>query len=117
MDNQLTTQANSQAAQPPAAYPVTLDISYPERSSRLWALGTLLFFIPKMIALIPHIIIIYVLSFVATIVMIIGQIVVLFAGRYPRSLFNFVVGVTRWQTRVNAFMIGLTDNYPPFTFK
>lgn len=119
MDTQQTT---SQPASPPqpameAPHPVTFDVSYPEKSSRLWALGTLVFLIGKGIAIIPHAIILYVLSFVAMLVALIAQIVVLFAGRYPRGLFDFVVGFYRWQIRVNAFVLGLTDRYPPFTLK
>ena len=94
---------------------VTLNVTYPERSSRLWALGTLLFFIPKGIALIPHIIVLYILGLVILPVAVIAQIVVLFTGRYPSPLHDFVVGITRWQTRVNAFAVGLTDEYPPFS--
>jgi len=100
-----------------AGYPVSYDAMYPESSSRLWALATLLFFIGKMIVLIPHAIILYVLSFVSIIVAILAQVVVLITGKYPRPLFDFVVGFTRWQVRVNAFALGITDKYPPFTFK
>lgn len=117
MDNQPTSKTIPPTAQPPVAYPVTLDVSYPEHFSRLWALGTLLFFVPKMVVLIPHLIVIYVLNIAATVVMVAGQLVVLFTGRYPRPLFDFIVGFTRWQIRVQAFLIGLTDKYPPFTLK
>ena len=106
--------------QPPQlapGYPVNLDVQYPEHPSRLWALGTLFFLIPKMVVLIPHLIILYVLGFVAMVVAIIGQLAVLFIGRYPRGLFDFVVGFSRWQMRVNGFLMGLTDTYPPFRFK
>jgi hypothetical protein len=43
---------------------------------------------------------------------------ILFTGRWPRSFFNFVVGVHRWQVRVNAYaFFMLTDRYPPFSFE
>jgi hypothetical protein len=107
---------SQQSPQLPAGYPVNVDVQYPEQPSRLWAVGTLLLF-PKMILLTPHLVIMSVLGFLALPAMIAGQIAVVFTGRYPRSLFDFVVGVYRWQMRVNAYCLGLTDQYPPFRLK
>jgi hypothetical protein len=45
----------------------------------------------------------------------IGFWAVLFTGRYPRGLSDFVLGWQRWQTRMNAWMFGLVDRYPPFS--
>jgi len=43
---------------------------------------------------------------------------ILFTGRYPRGLFDFVVGVTRWCLRVDAYaLILVTDRYPPFSLE
>ena len=95
-------------------HPITVSISRPEKSSRLWALSFLLFLFPKAIALVPHFIILWVLGIASFIAVVIGQFAVLFIGKYPQELFNFTVGVTRWSTRVNAFFMGLTDIYPPF---
>jgi pilus assembly protein TadC len=94
--------------------PVRLQIDYPEQSSRLLALLALLLFLPKVILLVPHIIIMWFLGLAALFVMIIGYFAVLFTGRYPRGLFDFLLGYMRWQTRMNAWMWGLTDAYPPF---
>src|SRR3989344_758634 len=98
-------------------YPVKLEVPYPENSSRLLALMTLLLFIPKAIIMIPHFIAVYFVGIVAFFAWIIGQFGVLFTGKYPRSMFDFVVGLSRWQARVNAYFMGLTDKYPPFSLK
>ena len=54
---------------------------------------------------------------VAIFVYIIGWFAVLFTGAWPVGLRNFIVGLTRWTTRLNAYMYLLTDKYPPFSFK
>jgi hypothetical protein len=47
---------------------------------------------------------------------IIAWFAILFTGTYPRSLFDYVVGVQRWSLRVSAYAILLvTDQYPPFS--
>jgi len=52
----------------------------------------------------------------AIVVVIVAWFVILITGRYPRSLFDFVVGVGRWSLRVGAYSFLLvTDRYPPFT--
>ncbi len=94
--------------------PVQLTILRPEKSSRGLALATLLFLVPKMILLIPHFIILYILGLAATVVVVIAQFAVLFTGQYPEAMHRFVVSVARWYTRVCAYTYGLVDKYPPF---
>jgi len=49
-------------------------------------------------------------------VTVVAWIIVIITGRYPRGLFNFVVGVLRWSWRVQAYAFVLaTDKYPPFS--
>ncbi|OGC80706.1 hypothetical protein A2943_02345 [Candidatus Adlerbacteria bacterium RIFCSPLOWO2_01_FULL_51_16] len=98
-------------------HPVELHIPVPEHSSRLLALMTLLFLIPKIIILIPHLVVLWALGIISFVVGVAGQIVVLFTGSYPRQMHEFMVGILRWQVRVNAYIFGLRDEYPPFTFK
>jgi hypothetical protein len=40
---------------------------------------------------------------------------ILFTGRYPKGLFDFVVGINRWQNNVDAYVLLLRDEYPPFS--
>ena len=71
----------------------------------------------KWFLVIPHI---FILSFLTSIVYlfsIVAWFAILFTGKYPRELFNFTVGVMRWNLRVNGYAILLvTDKYPPFSF-
>ena len=56
------------------------------------------------------------LSVAAFFAVVIAWFAILFTGRYPRGLFDFVVGVGRWWLRVEAYAILLvTDRYPPFS--
>lgn len=67
---------------------------------------------------IPHLIILAILWAVAIICTIIAWFVILFTGSYPRSLFDFVVGVLRWTLRVGAYAFLLvTDVYPAFSLR
>ncbi len=65
---------------------------------------------------IPHYIVLYFLWIAAIIAVIIAWFAILFTGRYPRGLFDLVVGVMRWTIRVIAYAFILsTDRYPPFS--
>jgi len=96
---------------------VGVHIPVPEHSSRLLAFLTLLFLIPKMLILIPHLVVMWFLGIAGFFVGLFAQVAVLFTGRYPAGMHRFVTGILRWQVRVNAYMIGLRDEYPPFTFE
>lgn len=96
-------------------YPVRVQIDYPQKSSRILALIGIPFLILKLIILLPHIVILYFLGIFSFIVAWFSYWVVLFTGKYPQGLFNFVVGVIRWQTRMNSWLFSLTDKYPPFS--
>jgi hypothetical protein len=89
-------------------YPVQLEIQYPARLSRL------LIFVKSLMVL-PHYVALLVLGIGAWIAWVISWFAVLFTGRYPEGLFNFMVGVMRWGVRVVAYQFLLTDQYPPFS--
>ena len=69
----------------------------------------------RLILLIPHIIVLYVLQIVASIVWLISLFVVLFTGSWNDGMRNFVLGYMRWSLRVGAYGTLLNDEYPPFT--
>ncbi len=91
-------------------YPVTFDVEIPEKLSR----G--LIFI-KWLLIIPHSIILAFYGIAVGIVTFIAWWSILFTGRYPEPLFNFVVGYYRWIVRVSCYENLLTDNFPPFSNK
>jgi hypothetical protein len=92
-------------------YPVTLEIDYDDNLSR-WQIFV------KWLLAIPHLIVLVFLAIVVYVVVIIAFFAILFTARYPRWLFDFVVGTYRWYMRVNAYAVWfMTDRYPPFSLK
>ena len=72
----------------------------------------------KWLLAIPHYIVLIVLALFAVIAVIVSWFAILITGRYPRGLFDFVVGVMRWALRVQAYAFLLvTDRYPPFSLR
>ena len=70
----------------------------------------------KWLLLIPHYIVLFFLDIAAVVVVVIAWFAILFTGRYPEGMFDFVVGVMRWSLRVTAYAFLLvTDRYPPFS--
>jgi Domain of unknown function (DUF4389) len=69
----------------------------------------------RLILVIPQLIVLAVLGLVAFLAVIIGVFIVLFTGQWSAGLRDFVVGVIRWSTRVSAYLLLLTDEYPPFS--
>jgi hypothetical protein len=64
---------------------------------------------------IPHLVVLAFLSVAAVLAVFVAGFAILFTGRYPHGLFDFVVGVCRWWLRVEAYAFWLvTDGYPPF---
>jgi hypothetical protein len=71
----------------------------------------------RQIAALPHLIVLFFLGIAVFVLWVIVQWVILFSARYPRGMFDFVAGFVRWQTRVSAYALGLSDRYPPFTLE
>jgi hypothetical protein len=91
---------------------VQLDFPYPDarRDLNRWLP------LVKWLLAIPHYIVLAFLYLAVLVVVIVAWFAILFTGRYPRGLFEFVEGVIRWHNRVVAYaLILVTDRYPPFS--
>jgi hypothetical protein len=94
------------------AQSVHLEVAYPdaERDLSQWLP------LVKWLLAIPHYVVLAILAIGVVVVTVIAWFAILFTGSYPRGLFDFVVGVIRWGTRVWAYAFLLvTDVYPPFS--
>ena len=91
---------------------VRLDIDYPNVKQNLNRWLPLV----KWFLAIPHYIVLIFLWIAAVVAVIVAWFAVLFTGRYPRAIFDFVEGVLRWGLRVEAYaLLLITDRYPPFS--
>jgi hypothetical protein len=94
------------------AQSLRLEVPYPDVPNELNRLLPLV----KWFLAIPHYIVLFFLGIAAVVCIVIAWFAILFTGRYPRGLFDFVVGVGRWGVRVSAYAFLLvTDRYPPFS--
>jgi hypothetical protein len=91
-----------------ATYPITFNAEYPAKLSRLSTFFRCLLVIPQSFVL-------YFISIAAGVVIFISWWAILFTGRYPKGLFDFIAGYMRWSTRVNGYSSLLTYEYPPFS--
>jgi Domain of unknown function (DUF4389) len=90
---------------------VALDFPYPDAKQDLNRWLPLV----KWLLAIPHYIVLVFLWLAALVSIIIAWFAILFTGRYPRGLFDFLQGVGRWTNRVVGYaFILVTDRYPPF---
>ena len=93
---------------------VHLEIDYPdvERDLNRWLP------LVKWLLVIPHLIVLILLAIPLLFAVVFAWFAILFTGRYPRTLFDFLVGYGRWALRVEAYALLLvTDRYPPFALR
>ena len=94
------------------AQAISLEIDYPTAETELNRWMPLV----KWLLAIPHYIVLAFLMIGAVLAVLIAWFAILFSGRYPRVLFDYVVGVGRWALRVDGYAFLLvTDQYPPFS--
>ena len=92
---------------------VHLDFRYPDAEHLSRGLPLI-----KWLLAIPHYIVLIFLTIAALVAIVVAWFAILFTGRYPRSLFDFVEGVLRWHNRVSAYaLLLITDRYPPFSLQ
>ena len=89
------------------SYPVTFEADYVERRDRLTVFFRLILAIPLAIWL-------YVYAIVAYLAVVIAWFAIVITGSYPRGLYNFVAGFTRFLARFTAYTVLLCDSYPSF---
>jgi Domain of unknown function (DUF4389) len=93
---------------------VELDLPYPDAKHGLNRWLPLV----KWLLAIPHLIVLVFLWIASIVAVVIAWFAILFTGRYPRGLFDFVIGVVRWGNRVIGYaFILVTDEYPPFRLR
>jgi hypothetical protein len=93
---------------------VRLEFPYPDAKTDLNRWLPLV----KWLLAIPHYIVLAFLYLAVLIAVIVAWFSILFTGRYPRGLFDFVAGVVRWHNRVVGYaFILVTDRYPPFSLR
>ncbi|MCD6246579.1 DUF4389 domain-containing protein [candidate division WOR-3 bacterium] len=92
--------------------PVKFDLTYPESLSK----GKLLLktFFGWLYVGIPHGIVLGLYEIAAVVVLFIAWWVILFTGKFPRNMFDFIVKYYRWSLRVGAYLSFMSDIYPPF---
>ena len=93
--------------EPRAGDEILVAFAGPARQNRLTVLV-------RIVLAIPHLIVLYALGIAAEVVALISWFAALFIGRLPSGLADFLSGYLRWTSRVYAYLLLLTDEYPPF---
>lgn len=100
-----------QDAHPPfgdGPYPVTCTVQVPATRRRLTVLV-------RILLAVPHLVVLVLLWFAWCLATMIAWVAILVTGRHPQALYDFGAGVLRWRLRVDAYLLLLVDDYPPFS--
>ena len=88
-------------------YPTSFEISYPEERDLL-SVGL------RLLLVIPHAVVLFFLNIAWLVTSVLAWFSILFTGAYPPGLYRFAVGMMRWNLRVQAYVLLMCDQYPPF---
>jgi len=99
----------------PDLYPVRVGFDEQEPINRLWGVP-IVGHIARALILLPHWIVVAVLSTLVALSVLISWIPILVNGRPAAWMYDLIGGEYRWSTRVTAYLLMLTDTYPPFSF-
>ncbi len=91
-------------------YPATLTVEDPSRPRNRLTVGF------RLLLAIPHFVVLVLLMMAWWLTAMVAWVMILVAGVYPQPLYDFGVASLRWLIRVEAYMLLLTDEYPPFSF-
>lgn len=92
-------------------YPLELEVPRPAVPRDLLTVGF------RILLAVPHLVVLWFLGVAWSFTTAIAWVVILVTGRYPETLYGFALGVLAWTTRVEAYVLLLTDEYPPFTLR
>jgi hypothetical protein len=90
------------------SYPTSFAVSWPDIPRNRWSVGLRIFYV------IPHLIVLIFLNLAWVVTSIVAWFAILITGSYPGGLYGFAVGVMRWDLRVEAYLLLMRDEYPPF---
>lgn len=94
-----------------AAYPVDVTVSDPPATRDRVSIAV------RLLLVIPHLVLLFFLMLGWFVTIVIAWFVIVFTGAYPASIHPFGMGVMRWVLRVEAYMLLLVDEYPPFALE
>jgi len=90
-------------------YPVAFQLDYPDSARNRWTVGF------RLILAIPQVVVFFFVAVAGALAGIIGWFAILFTGRYPEGLWRFARDVNRWSLRLQAYLLLMRDEYPPFS--
>lgn len=92
-------------------YPAELHVARPEEPRNRLTVGL------RLLLALPHILILGPLGVAWIVASVIAWFAIVLTGSYPAGLYRFATGALRWETRVEAYLLLLRDEYPPFSFR
>ena len=90
-------------------YPAVLDIPRREPVRDRWSVGF------RILLALPHLVMVWILGVAWLLTSVVAWFAILLTGRYPQALYEFAIGVLRWSTNVEAYLLLLHDEFPPFS--